>query len=203
MINPKVKAGCGVITVFGLGFGAGVITLLILIVKEIPLSEGWKSDESKAFVTRQISNQLKLTEEQAAEVRPIVEEALEARWALRREYLLEDRGRLLLAIQHLLPRMLRGLTGRSTPCQVDCDDFHEIRNEQLRDLAQRVASEVRNRRRSRTLEPMSPDERRIVHLTLADDPAVETVSQGNGLFKRVQIRPQKMQPRGFDPFARE
>ncbi len=119
------------------------------------------------------------------------------------EFLLEDRGRLLLAIQHLLPRMLRGLTGRSTPCLVDCDDFHEIRTEQLRDLAQRVASEVRNRRRSRTLEPMSPDERRIVHLTLADDPAVETVSQGNGLFKRVQIRPQKMQPRGFDPFGRE
>ena len=119
------------------------------------------------------------------------------------ELLLEDRGRLLLAIQHLLPRMLRGLTGSSTPCQVDCDDFHEIRTEQLRDLAQRIASEVRNRRRSRTLEPMSPDERRIVHLTLADDPAVETVSQGNGLFKRVQIRPQKMQPRGFDPFGRE
>lgn len=119
------------------------------------------------------------------------------------ELLLEDRGRLLLALQHLLPRMLRGLTGTSAPCRVDCDDFHEIRTEQLRDLAQRVASEVRNRRRSRTLEPMSPDERRIVHLTLADDPAVETVSQGNGLFKRVQIRPQKMQPRGFDPFGRE
>lgn len=91
MINPKVKAGCGVLTVFGLGFGAGVIALLILIVKVIPLSEGWKSDESKSFVTRQISNQLKLTEEQSAEVRPIVDEALEARWALRREYLLEDR----------------------------------------------------------------------------------------------------------------
>ena len=118
------------------------------------------------------------------------------------EALLEDRGRLLLAIQHLLPRMLRGLTGRSTPCWVDCDNFHEIRTEQLRDLAQRVATEVRNSRRSRMLEPMSPDERRIVHLTLADDPAVETISQGNGLFKRVQVRPQKMRPRGFDPYSR-
>lgn len=91
MINPKVKAGCGVITVFGLGFVAGVIVLLIFIVKVIPLSEGWKSDESKAFVTRQISKQLKLTEEQQEQVRPIVDEALESRWALRREYLLEDR----------------------------------------------------------------------------------------------------------------
>ena len=118
------------------------------------------------------------------------------------ELLLEDRGRLLLAIQHLLPRMLRGLTGQSTPCWVDCDNFHEIRTEQLRDLAQRVATEVRNSGRSRMLEPMSPDERRIVHLTLADDPAVETVSQGNGLFKRVQVRPQKLSPRGFDPYTR-
>lgn len=91
MINPKIKAGCGVLTVFGLGFTAGVISLLIFIVKVIPLSEGWKSEESKAFVTRRISNQLKLTEEQKREVRPIVDEALETRWNLRREYLLEDR----------------------------------------------------------------------------------------------------------------
>lgn len=91
MIPPKVKAGCGVLTVFALGFGAGVIALLILIVKVIPLSEGWKSDESKAFITRRISNQLKLTDTQREAVRPLVDEALEKRWALRRQYLLEDR----------------------------------------------------------------------------------------------------------------
>lgn len=103
--------------------------------------------------------------------------------------LFEDRGRLLMAIQHLLPRMVRGLTGGSAPCRVDSDNFHEVRQEQLRVMAQDAAAEVRRERRMQTLEPMSPDERRIVHLTLADDPAVETESHGTGLFKRVAIRP--------------
>jgi spoIIIJ-associated protein len=116
------------------------------------------------------------------------------------EAFLEDRGRLLLAMQHLLPRLLRGLTGETVPCRVDCDNFQEIRAEQLRVLAQKVATEVRENRRSRTLEPMSPDERRIIHMTLADDSAVETESQGSGLFKRVMVMPARSRPRGLDPY---
>lgn len=105
------------------------------------------------------------------------------------DQLFEDRGRLLLALQHLLPRMVRGLTGASVPCRVDSDNFHEVRAEQLRMLAQDAAAEVRREGRMQTLEPMSPDERRIVHMTLAEDPAVETESHGTGLFKRVAVRP--------------
>jgi spoIIIJ-associated protein len=116
------------------------------------------------------------------------------------EAFLEDRGRLLLALQHLLPRVLRGLTGETVPCRVDCDNYQEIRTEQLRVLAQKVAAEVRERGHSRTLEPMSPDERRIVHVTLADDAAVETESQGSGLFKRVMVMPVRQKSRGFDPY---
>lgn len=104
------------------------------------------------------------------------------------DLLLRDRGRLLLAIQHLLPRVVRGLIGRSVLCRVDSDNYHEIREERLRDMAQRAADEVRHKGRPKTLEPMSPDERRIVHLTLADYPGVETESHGSGLFKRVMVR---------------
>ena len=103
--------------------------------------------------------------------------------------LLADEGRVLLAVQHLLPRAMRGLSGVSSAVRVNCDSFHEIREERLRDLAQRTASEVKRQGRARTLEPMAPDERRIVHLTLADDPEVETESRGEGYVKRVQIRP--------------
>ncbi len=116
------------------------------------------------------------------------EELLVELWGSDQEILLRDRGRLLLAIQHLLPRAIRGLIGRSVGCRVDSDDFHMIREERLRDLAQRAADEVRHRGRPKTLEPMSPDERRIVHLTLADYPGVETESHGSGLFKRVMVR---------------
>lgn len=118
------------------------------------------------------------------------------------DHLFEDRGRLLLALQHLLPRMIRGLTGASVPCRVDSDNFHEVRAEQLRVLAQDAAAEVRREHRMQTLEPMSPDERRIVHLTLADDPAVETESHGTGLFKRVAVRPVRRQRESQDRYKR-
>jgi spoIIIJ-associated protein len=122
-------------------------------------------------------------------------------WGRDQEALLDDRGKLLLAIQHLLPRAIRGIAGSSVACRVDSDNFHEIRQERLRDLAQQAAAEVRRRGQPRTLEPMAPDERRIVHLTLADDPAVTTESQGNGFYKRVSIRPTRQRPRGFDRYS--
>ena len=105
------------------------------------------------------------------------------------ERILADDGRLLLTLQHLIPRMVRGFIGESVACRVDCDNFHLIREETLRDMAQRAANEVRRRGRPWTLKAMPPEERRIVHITLVDDPAVKTESVGDGFFKRVRIRP--------------
>ena len=100
-----------------------------------------------------------------------------------------DDGELINAVEHLLPRMIRTLSGEALPVRVDCDNFHEIREERLRSLAQRVAEEVRRKGRPRVLEPMNPADRRIIHVTLADDPGVVTESEGDGYFKRVTIRP--------------
>ena len=100
-----------------------------------------------------------------------------------------DDGELLMAIEHLLPRIIRSLSGEAVLCRVDCDNFHEIREERLRSLAQKAADEVRQRGRSRTLVPMNPADRRIIHVTLADDPAVVTESEGEGYFKRITVRP--------------
>jgi predicted RNA-binding protein Jag len=101
-----------------------------------------------------------------------------------------DDGEILMAIEHLLPRMVRSLSGgETTAIGVDCDNFHEIREERLRSLAQRVAEEVRKRGKPRVLEPMNPGDRRIIHTTLADDPNVVTESEGDGYFKRIMVRP--------------
>jgi predicted RNA-binding protein Jag len=100
-----------------------------------------------------------------------------------------DDGELLMSIEHLLPRIIRSLSGEAVLCRVDCDNFHEIREERLRSLAQKVADEVRLRGKPRTMLPMNPADRRIVHVTLADNPAVETESQGQGYFKRITVRP--------------
>jgi spoIIIJ-associated protein len=100
-----------------------------------------------------------------------------------------DDGEFVMAVEHLLPRLIRSLCGEAVAVRVDCDNFHEIREERLRSLAQRAAEDVRRRGRPRILEPMNPADRRIIHVTLADDPGVETESEGDGYFKRVAIRP--------------
>lgn len=100
-----------------------------------------------------------------------------------------DDGELVVSVEHLLPRMIRSLAGEAPLVRVDCDNFQEIREERLRSLAQEVAEEVRRKGRPRTLEPMNPADRRIVHITLADDPGVVSESSGDGYFKRVTIRP--------------
>jgi spoIIIJ-associated protein len=100
-----------------------------------------------------------------------------------------DDGEFVVSVEHLLPRLIRSLSGEAPLVRVDCDNFQEIREERLRSLAQRVAEEVRRKGRPRTLEPMNPADRRIIHITLADDPGVVSESSGDGYFKRVTIRP--------------
>jgi spoIIIJ-associated protein len=106
-----------------------------------------------------------------------------------KDRLLDDDGRVLGAIQHLVPRLTRGFIGEGVACRVDCDQFLQIHEERLRDLAQRSADEAKRRDRPWVLKPMSPEERRVVHLALADDSAVRTQSIGDGFFKRVRISP--------------
>lgn len=103
------------------------------------------------------------------------------------ELLLADNGAGLLAIQHLLPRMLRGLTGGSRFVRVDAGGFHEQRKLRLEQMAKEKAEEVRRTGEAQTLPPLPPDERRIVHLALAGDPEIATESRGRGLFKRLVI----------------
>ncbi len=103
--------------------------------------------------------------------------------------LVEGEGRLLLAFQHLLPRMLQGLTGEMVPCKVDSDGFRRKRIASLERMALEVADEVREAGRSKTLKSMNPADRRTIHLALQEEEDVVTESEGRGFFKRVTVRP--------------
>ncbi|MEM6702630.1 MAG: R3H domain-containing nucleic acid-binding protein [Acidobacteriota bacterium] len=104
------------------------------------------------------------------------------------EVVVEEDGEVLLALQHLLPRVMQSALGRVVQCRLDCQGFHAVREEKLRDLALQTAGEVSGEGRPRTLHPMHPADRRIVHLALAEDPGVVTESVGSGYFKRVKVR---------------
>lgn len=88
--KTKLKAGCGLIAVFGAGAFFGAAALFLLLVRVIPLSEGWRDDESKEFVTKHLARQLDLEPGQVERVRPLVAEALDRRYERRRAYMKED-----------------------------------------------------------------------------------------------------------------
>ncbi len=73
---------------------------------------------------------------------------------------------------------------------VDVDGYKARREESLRALAERMADQVRETGDVTTLEPMPAYERRIIHITLRDDPDVYTESTGEGEGRKVQIFPQ-------------
>jgi len=89
--KTRLKAGCGLLLVFAAGFLCGIIALFVLLVRVIPLSEGWKADDSKQFIANHIAKRLDLSEAQEATIRPLIHEGLDERWRMRREYILRDR----------------------------------------------------------------------------------------------------------------
>lgn len=103
--------------------------------------------------------------------------------------LIGRRGQTLMSLQYVLNLILSKKTGRRVAYGVDVDGYRRRREEALVSLAKRTATRVRGTGRSVTLEPMPPNERRIVHLALADDPAVLTVSIGEGEARKVAITP--------------
>ena len=105
--------------------------------------------------------------------------------------LIGRRGQTLMSLQYILNLILSKKTGRRVAYGVDVDGYRRRREEALVSLAKRTASRVRGTGRSVTLEPMPPNERRIVHLALADDPAVLTVSIGEGEARKVAITPSR------------
>ena len=105
------------------------------------------------------------------------------------DLLVEDRGSALRAVEHLLPRMVRGLVGHGVPCRVDSEGFREAHEDELTQLARDAAEDVRSEMRERKLEPMNPADRRLVHMALAEDPTVRTQSEGEGFLKRARILP--------------
>ena len=101
--------------------------------------------------------------------------------------LIGRRGETLSALQLLVSLIVGHRTKHRMRITIDAENYRERREENLRSLAQRVAQQVRNYRRSIALEAMPPHERRIVHIALADSKDISTESIGEGDERRVVI----------------
>lgn len=98
-------------------------------------------------------------------------------------------GTTLRALQYIMRLMVGHKIEDYVNLVVDVDGYKERRAEKLRGLAQQKADQVRQRGKPVHLKPMSPYERRIVHIALREDPDVTTESTGKGSNRRVGIYP--------------
>lgn len=97
------------------------------------------------------------------------------------------RGQTLSSFQFLVRLMVAHRLQSWVPLTIDVEGYKGRRMESLRALAVRMAEQVKRTGRSLTMEPMPADERRTVHLALADDPDVTTQSTGEGEERKVTV----------------
>jgi spoIIIJ-associated protein len=103
--------------------------------------------------------------------------------------LIGRRGQTLISLEYLLRLIVAHQLKERFPLSVDVEGYKERRRRSLQRLAQRLAQEVEDAGTSITLEPMPPSERKVVHLTLMNNPSVTTQSIGEGEDRKVIISP--------------
>lgn len=103
--------------------------------------------------------------------------------------LLGHNAELLDALEYLANRVLTRASGEETRIVFDSGSYRARRERELQLMAEKAAEKVRGSRVPFTFDPMTPNERRIIHLTLVNDSTVKTESDGNGENRRVIIYP--------------
>ena len=98
-------------------------------------------------------------------------------------------GKTLDALQFLVSTATARMIGYRYPVVVDVEGYKGRQREKLESVAYSAADRAVSQNRSVRLRPMTPYERRIIHITLADDPRVETASEGEGTARRVVVLP--------------
>ncbi len=98
------------------------------------------------------------------------------------------RGETLDALQYLLSLVVNKHSENYLRVILDVADYRSKREETLKRLAEKVAERVVRTRRSVSLEPMNPYERRIIHATLQNHKYVDTQSSGEEPNRKVVVR---------------
>jgi len=101
--------------------------------------------------------------------------------------LIGRRGQTLDSIKHLIQRVLTSQAGQAVSVNLEVGDYRRRREEALREKADAVAAKVVETGKSLSLEPMTAQDRRIVHLALADREGLRTYTAGDGSRRRVVV----------------
>jgi len=103
--------------------------------------------------------------------------------------LIGRRGQTLASLQYIVRLIMAHQEKAWLPITIDVEGYKQRRYQALQNLAWRLAEQVQTEQEPFTLEPMPAYERRIIHLTLAENPNVTTYSIGTGESRKVVIEP--------------
>lgn len=105
------------------------------------------------------------------------------------------KGQTLDALQYLIGKIVHrgveqpGVPFQGKPIVVDTEGYRARRVEALTALAHRLGDKALRTRRPVAADPMSPGDRRVLHMALAETAGVTTKSEGEGAYRRVVVIP--------------
>lgn len=100
-------------------------------------------------------------------------------------------GRTLESLQMLINRMVNKRLKSAIRVILDIDDYCKRRSDNMAQMANRLGDKVKRTGHSLVIGPFNAHDRRIIHLTLKEDPYLKTESLGGGELKKMKIIPMK------------
>ena len=105
--------------------------------------------------------------------------------------LIGPKGKTLEAIEFIINKAVNRISEKQVRVIVDAENYRQRREDFLKRLAFKMGEKAKKINKTVTIDPISPHDRRIVHLALKGDNQVRTKSKGEGFFKKVLIIPGK------------
>jgi spoIIIJ-associated protein len=103
------------------------------------------------------------------------------------EVLLRRRAEALDALQHIVNTAFRRELDHDRTIVVDCPEYRRAKDAELRSMAQFLMEKAKSTGMAQEMGPLNPYARRVVHLTVAGDPALSSESIGDAFLKTVVI----------------
>ena len=112
------------------------------------------------------------------------------------ELVIGRRGVVIDALQHMVNKAVfkEKRDEKTKPLVVDAGGFREKQVERLRTLAQRMGEKALQTKQIVELQPMSPHDRRIVHMAIAEMPGLSSRSEGEGEDRHILVVPTELEP---------
>lgn len=98
----------------------------------------------------------------------------------------------LQSLQHVARLLVRGRTENKINFIVDINSYREEKNSSIEKIAKEMAEQAINEKRAIVMRPMSPYERRLVHMTLSGNDQIKTESIGEGEDRKIVIKPTQL-----------